>query len=74
MTPSDDGLHMVAESYSSRHPRPLTTIGWHSNDRNGRSRIHSDRYRALADEVGLNDQFNFEVSMGIFSQELCSCE
>ncbi|XP_022640351.1 probable E3 ubiquitin-protein ligase HIP1 isoform X3 [Vigna radiata var. radiata] len=50
MAPSDDGLHMVAESYSSRHPRPLTTIGWHSNDRNGRSRIHSDRYRALADE------------------------
>ncbi|XP_022640345.1 probable E3 ubiquitin-protein ligase RHG1A isoform X1 [Vigna radiata var. radiata] len=63
MAPSDDGLHMVAESYSSRHPRPLTTIGWHSNDRNGRSRIHSDRYRALADEVGLNDQFSFEGFM-----------
>ncbi|RZB72461.1 E3 ubiquitin-protein ligase MBR2 isoform E [Glycine soja] len=48
--PSDDGLHMVAESYSSRHPRPLTTVGWQSNDRHGRSRIPSDRYRSLADE------------------------
>ncbi|MED6160992.1 hypothetical protein PIB30_056494 [Stylosanthes scabra] len=49
-TPSDDGLPMVGESYSSRHPRPLTTIGWRNGDRNGRPRISSDRYRSLADE------------------------
>ncbi|RDX80092.1 E3 ubiquitin-protein ligase MBR2 [Mucuna pruriens] len=63
VAPSDDGLHMVAESYSSRHPRSLTTIGWHNSDRNGRSRIPSDRYRSLADEVGLNGRFNSEGFM-----------
>ncbi|XP_020240153.1 probable E3 ubiquitin-protein ligase ZFP1 [Cajanus cajan] len=63
VAPSDDGLHMVAESYPSRHPRPLTTIGWQNNDRNGRSRIPNDRYRSLADEVGLSDRFNSEGFM-----------
>ncbi|XP_061350547.1 probable E3 ubiquitin-protein ligase RHG1A [Gastrolobium bilobum] len=63
VTPSDDGLHMVAESYSSRHPRPLTTIGWRNSDRNGRSRISSDRYRSLANEIGLNDRFSSEGFM-----------
>ncbi|XP_027363854.1 probable E3 ubiquitin-protein ligase ZFP1 isoform X2 [Abrus precatorius] len=63
VAPSDDGLHMVAESYSSRHLRPLTTIGWRNSDRNGRSRMPSDRYRSLADEVGFNDRFSSEGFM-----------
>ncbi|KAF7804473.1 putative E3 ubiquitin-protein ligase RHG1A isoform X1 [Senna tora] len=61
VAPSDDGLQMVAESYSSRHPRPLTTMGWRNSDRNGRSRVSSDRYRALADAAGLHDRFSSEV-------------
>ncbi|KAI7998306.1 E3 ubiquitin-protein ligase MBR2 [Camellia lanceoleosa] len=50
---SDEGLQLVAESYSSRHPRPLSTIGWRNSDRSGRTRISSDRYRSLSDEAGL---------------------
>ncbi|KAI4349171.1 hypothetical protein L6164_009800 [Bauhinia variegata] len=49
VAPSDDGLRIVAESYSSRHPRPSTSIGWRNSERNGRSRIYGDRYR-FADE------------------------
>ncbi|KAK7279365.1 hypothetical protein RJT34_24415 [Clitoria ternatea] len=64
VAPSDDGLHMVAESYSSRHhPRPLTTIGWRNSERNGRSRMPGDRYQSLVDEVGLNDRFSSEGFM-----------
>ncbi|KAL2323273.1 hypothetical protein Fmac_027652 [Flemingia macrophylla] len=63
VAPSHDGLHMVAENYSSRHPRPLNTIGWQNNDRNGRLRIPNDRYRTLADEVGHNERFNSEGFM-----------
>lgn len=56
---------MVAESYSSRHPRPLTTVGWRNSDRNGRSRISSERYRSLADEAGLHARFSSEVPVSI---------
>ncbi|KAH1258606.1 E3 ubiquitin-protein ligase MBR2 [Glycine max] len=59
---SDDGLPMVAESYSSRLPRPLSTIGRRNDDRNGRSRISSERYRSLA-ESGLHDRFSSEGFM-----------
>ncbi|KAJ7972423.1 RING finger protein [Quillaja saponaria] len=59
----DDGLRMVAESYSSRHTRPLATTGWHNTDRNGRSRISSDRFRSLADEPSLHEQFSSEGFM-----------
>ncbi|KAI4300257.1 hypothetical protein L6164_033654 [Bauhinia variegata] len=62
VAPSDDGLHMVAESHSSRHPRPLTSIGWRNSERNRRSRISSDRYR-MADEAGLPDRFSSEGFM-----------
>ncbi|KAJ1395962.1 Zinc finger, RING-type [Sesbania bispinosa] len=63
VTPSDDGLPMVAESYNSRHPRSLATIGWRNGDRNGRSRVSSERYRSLADEAGLHDRFSSEGFM-----------
>ncbi|KAK7337049.1 hypothetical protein VNO77_17607 [Canavalia gladiata] len=63
VTPLDDGLPMVAENYSSRHPRSLSTIGWRNSDRNGRSRISSERYRSLAEEGGLHDRFSSEGFM-----------
>ncbi|CAL0310456.1 unnamed protein product [Lupinus luteus] len=52
MTPSDDALPVVAENYTSRHPRPRPSAisRWRNNDRNGRSRIASDRYRSLVEE------------------------
>lgn len=61
--PSDEGLHLVAESYSSRHPRPLSTIGWRNGDRHGRSRISSERYRSLPGDAGLHDRFSSEGFM-----------
>ena len=65
---SDDGLPMVAESYSSRLPRPLSTIGRRNGDRNGRSRISSERYRSLTEESGLHDRFSSEVSFASISR------
>ncbi|KAF7818599.1 putative E3 ubiquitin-protein ligase RHG1A isoform X1 [Senna tora] len=64
MVPSDDGLQMVAEGFSSRHPRPLTAVNWRNSDRNGRSRIYSERYRSLADEASLHDRFSSQVFGG----------
>nr|CAA70734.1 RING-finger protein [Lotus japonicus]CAA85321.1 protein containing C-terminal RING-finger [Lotus japonicus] len=63
VTPLDDGLPMVAESYSSRHQRPLSSIGWRNSDRNGRARISSERYRSLANEAGLHGRISPEVFM-----------
>ncbi|KAK4272888.1 hypothetical protein QN277_021382 [Acacia crassicarpa] len=63
VAPSDDGLQTVADSYSSRHPRPLTATGWRNSDRNGRSRISSDRYRPLADASGPHNRFSSEGFM-----------
>ncbi|CAJ1894125.1 unnamed protein product [Sphenostylis stenocarpa] len=60
VTSLDDGLPMVAESYSSRHPRPLSTLGWRNGDRNGRSRISSQRYRSLIEESGLHERSTSE--------------
>ncbi|KAK7285079.1 hypothetical protein RJT34_19837 [Clitoria ternatea] len=62
VTSLDDGLPMVAESFSSRYPRPLSAIGWRNGDRNGRSRISGERYRSLA-EGGLHDRFSSEGFM-----------
>ncbi|KAL3531919.1 hypothetical protein ACH5RR_005440 [Cinchona calisaya] len=53
---SDEGLQLVAESYTSRNPRPFSTIGIRSGDRNGRSRIPSDRYRIISDHAGFRDR------------------
>ncbi len=62
VAPSDEGMPLVAEGYSSRHPRPLSSIGWRNGDRNGRSRISTERYRSVPDEAGLHDRFSSEVS------------
>jgi hypothetical protein len=63
VAPSDEGMPLVAEGYSSRHPRPLSSIGWRNGDRNGRSRISTERYRSVPDEAGLHDRFSSEGFM-----------
>lgn len=60
----DDSLRMIAENYSARHPRPLSTIGWRSSDRNSRSRISSSRHRSVADDVGVHDRLVSQVHLG----------
>ncbi|KAK2658020.1 hypothetical protein Ddye_011072 [Dipteronia dyeriana] len=60
---SDEGLQLVTENYSSRHPRPLSTVAWRHSDRSGRSRISNERYRALTDEASLRDRFSSEGFM-----------
>ena len=71
VTSLDEGLPMVAESYSSRHPRPLSTLGWRNGDRNGRSRISCQRYRSLTEESGLAERFASEVSFASISRNSC---
>ncbi|XWS66904.1 hypothetical protein CRYUN_Cryun05aG0241000 [Craigia yunnanensis] len=63
VAPSDEGMQVVAESYSSRHPRPLSAITLRNNERNGRSRISNDRYRSLADYAAFHDRFSSEGFM-----------
>ncbi|XVF07935.1 hypothetical protein REPUB_Repub06bG0182100 [Reevesia pubescens] len=60
---SDEGIQVAAESYSSRHPRPLSAIAWRNNERNGRSRVSNDRYRSLADDAAFHDRFSSEGFM-----------
>ncbi|XWS55798.1 hypothetical protein CRYUN_Cryun09bG0031700 [Craigia yunnanensis] len=65
VAPSDEGMQVVAESYSSRHPRPLSAITWRNNERNGRSRISNHRYRSLADDAAFHDRFSSEGFMNV---------
>lgn len=60
----DEGLQLGG-SYSSRHSRQ--NIGWRNNDRSGRTRISSDRYRLLNDEAGFHDRLGPEVCTFFFS-------
>lgn len=60
---SDEGLQLVTENYSSRHPRPLSAVAWRHSDRGGRSRISNERYRTLSDEPSLHDRFSSEGFM-----------
>lgn len=71
-TPSDNGLPMVAEGYSSRHPRLLNTVGWRNSDRNGRSRISSERYRSLADQAALHARLSSSEVPGFMIVERAS--
>ncbi|KAK9079299.1 hypothetical protein SSX86_000970 [Deinandra increscens subsp. villosa] len=43
---TDEGLQLASNHYSSRHPRPSSTIGWHASER---------RYRSLS-RVNLHDR------------------
>ncbi|XP_057984161.1 probable E3 ubiquitin-protein ligase ZFP1 isoform X2 [Malania oleifera] len=60
---SDEGMQLVAENYSSRHPRPLPIVGWRNGDRSGRSRMSNERYRSLSDEAGVRDRLASEGLM-----------
>ncbi|KAI5665313.1 hypothetical protein M9H77_24636 [Catharanthus roseus] len=62
-TPSDEGLQAVAENYTSRHHRQLPPITLCNGDRNGRSRIPTDRYRTLSDDTGFRDRLTPEGLM-----------
>lgn len=66
---ADEGLHLIAETYSSRPSRPLPNIACRHGDRSGRLRISNDRYRTSADEPSLHDRFPSDVCnsvQGIF--------
>lgn len=58
---SDEGLQLVTENYSTRHPRPLSAAMWRHSDRGSRSRVSNERYRTLSDEPGLHERFSSEV-------------
>ncbi|KAI3522993.1 hypothetical protein L1887_01045 [Cichorium endivia] len=52
---TDEGLQLATNNYPSRNPRPSSsssssTLGWHSsnNDRSGRARLSSERYRSFS--------------------------
>lgn len=57
----EEGMQVVSESYSTRHPRPLSAITWRNNERSGRSRISNDRYQSLADDAVFHGRFSSEV-------------
>uniref|UniRef100_A0A7C9DZV7 RING-type E3 ubiquitin transferase n=1 Tax=Opuntia streptacantha TaxID=393608 RepID=A0A7C9DZV7_OPUST len=59
--PLDEGLQLVGESHSSRHPRPF--VGWRNGDRSGRSRLSSERHRLLAEDTGSHDRLTPEGLM-----------
>ncbi|KAE8692480.1 RING/U-box domain-containing protein [Hibiscus syriacus] len=59
----EEGIQIVAGSYSSRHPRPLSAITWRNNDRIGRSRVFNDRYRPPADDAAFHERFSSEGFM-----------
>ncbi|GMI71254.1 hypothetical protein like AT2G37150 [Hibiscus trionum] len=61
--PSEEGMQVVSESNSSRHPRSLSAVTRRNNERNGRSRISHDRYRPLADDAAFHGRFSSEGFM-----------
>ncbi|KAI3473255.1 hypothetical protein Pfo_029847 [Paulownia fortunei] len=60
---SDEGQHMVAESYPSRHPRAFSNLRLRNVDRNGRTCISSDRYRSFTEEASFRDRLTPEGLM-----------
>lgn len=59
--PLDEGLQLVGESHSSRHPRPF--LGWRNGDRSGRSRLSSESHRLLTEDAGNHDRLTPEGLM-----------
>ncbi|XP_043701596.1 probable E3 ubiquitin-protein ligase ZFP1 [Telopea speciosissima] len=62
-TSSEDGLRLASETYPARHSRSFSTVGWHNNDRSGRSRISYERFRLLSDEADAHDRLLSEGLM-----------
>ncbi|KAE8705980.1 RING/U-box domain-containing protein [Hibiscus syriacus] len=63
ISPSEEGMQVVSESYSSRHPQSSSALTWRNNERNGRTRISHDRYRSLADDAAFHGRFSSQGSM-----------
>lgn len=58
---SDEGQHMVAESYPFRHPRVFPTVRFRNIDRNGRN---SDRYSPFTEDSSLQDHMPAQGLVG----------
>ncbi|MBA0830326.1 hypothetical protein Goarm_014866 [Gossypium armourianum] len=61
----EEGMQVVSESYSTRHPRPLSAVTWRNNERSGRSRISNDRYQSLADDAAFHGRFSSEELLAL---------
>ncbi|KNA15708.1 hypothetical protein SOVF_095670 isoform A [Spinacia oleracea] len=63
VAPSDESLQLLGETHSTRHPRSFGPVGWRNGDRNGRSRLSSERYRLLSEDAGIHDHLTPEGLM-----------
>ncbi|CAH2050983.1 unnamed protein product [Thlaspi arvense] len=61
VSPAAHGRILLPESYSSRHPRRLSTVGWRNSERSGRARGSSDRYQSLSEEASFRDRLSSEL-------------
>lgn len=68
--PSEERLPSVADGYS-RHPRPLSAIGWRNNDGARRSRVSTERFRSFPDEGSGHDQLEYEVCSHSWGRLIC---
>lgn len=59
----ENGQHFLSETHSSRYSRPLLSGGWHSNHREGRSRISIERFQSLSNVVDVRDRMGSEALM-----------
>ena len=57
----ENGQHFLSETHNSRYPRPPSSGGWHSNHREGRSRISIERFQSLSNVVDARDRIGSEV-------------
>ncbi|CAK9175295.1 unnamed protein product [Ilex paraguariensis] len=58
---SDNGLHSLSETSSSRHSRPCSAGGWHNSYNNGRQRIATERFQSIPSLVDAHDRLRSEV-------------
>ncbi|KAJ6720286.1 RING/U-BOX SUPERFAMILY PROTEIN [Salix viminalis] len=60
---AENGQHFLSETHNSRYPRPPSSGGWHSNHREGRSRISIERFQSLSNVVDARDRIGSEALM-----------
>ncbi|CAK9136149.1 unnamed protein product [Ilex paraguariensis] len=58
---SDNGLHSLSETSSSRHSRPCSAGGWHNSYNNGRQRIATERFQSIPSLVDAHDRLRSET-------------
>lgn len=59
----ENGQHFLSETHPPRYSRPLSIGGWHSNHREGRPRISTDRFQSLSNMVDARDRMGSEVCL-----------